>query len=317
MKKTTVLKNLFESGELFVLPGGGCALHAKIAEAVGFKVAYMSGMNVCATIFGVPDAGLLTLTEMVENAKRMVDAVNIPLVSDADQGFGNAINVRRTVKEFIQAGVAGIHIEDQTSPKRCGFVKGKQLVSIEEAVGKYQAAVDAKMELDPDFVLIARCDARTAVDGGLDEVIKRLKAYKETGVDILYFEGPLSMDEVKTVRAEVEGPLIATTIELRPLPSLEEHREAGIAACLIPSLISRAGYYASWNFAVDFQKRGIDAYTDILNNEKDNPLFEFKLFDFLGFPQIREMERKYLPSETTEKYTSSSGVYEPQEDENN
>ena len=110
MKKTTVLKRMIENNEFFVLPGGGCALHAKIAEAVGFKVAYMSGMNACATVFGVPDAGLLTLTEMVENAGRMANAVNIPLIADADQGFGNAINVRRTVQEYIRAGVAGIHI---------------------------------------------------------------------------------------------------------------------------------------------------------------------------------------------------------------
>lgn len=313
MKKTTKLKELFERKEIFVLPGGGCALHAKIAEAVGFEAAYMSGMNACATIFGVPDSGLLTMTEMVENAGRMADAVDIPLVSDADQGFGNAINVRRTVQEFIKAGVAGIHIEDQTSPKRCGFVKGKELVSIEEAVGKYQAAVDAKMELDPDFVIIARCDARTAVNGGLEEVIKRLKAYKETGVDVLYFEGPLDMEEVAIVRAEVEGPLIATTIEQRPLPSLEEHEEAGITACLIPSLIARSGYYSSWDHAMDFVNRGMDAYTDILNNEKDNPLFEFKLFDFLGFPKIREMEKKYLSSQSNDRYTSSSGVYEPKD----
>ena len=124
MKKTTVLKRMIENNEFFVLPGGGCALHAKIAEAVGFKVAYMSGMNACATVFGVPDAGLLTLTEMVENAGRMANAVNIPLIADADQGFGNAINVRRTVQEYIRAGVAGIHIEDQVAPKRCGFVQG-------------------------------------------------------------------------------------------------------------------------------------------------------------------------------------------------
>ena len=185
MKKTTVLKRMIENNEFFVLPGGGCALHAKIAEAVGFKVAYMSGMNACATVFGVPDAGLLTLTEMVENAGRMANAVNIPLIADADQGFGNAINVRRTVQEYIRAGVAGIHIEDQVAPKRCGFVQGKQLVSIEEAAGKYRAAVDAKNELDPDFVIIARCDARTAANGGLDEVVRRLRAYKDAGVDML------------------------------------------------------------------------------------------------------------------------------------
>lgn len=311
MKKTTVLKRMIENNEFFVLPGGGCALHAKIAEAVGFKVAYMSGMNACATVFGVPDAGLLTLTEMVENAGRMANAVNIPLIADADQGFGNAINVRRTVQEYIRAGVAGIHIEDQVAPKRCGFVQGKQLVSIEEAAGKYRAAVDAKNELDPDFVIIARCDARTAANGGLDEVVCRLRAYKEAGVDMLYMEGPLSVEEIRQVRAAVDGPFTATTIELRPIPSLQEHIDLGMSCVIVPSLVSRAGYYESWDFAKEFMDRGMDAYNDILEKRKNHPIFEFELFKFLGFGQIRELEGKYLSAEAMAKYAASSGVYNP------
>lgn len=311
MKKTTVLKRMIENNEFFVLPGGGCALHAKIAEAVGFKVAYMSGMNACATVFGVPDAGLLTLTEMVENAGRMANAVNIPLIADADQGFGNAINVRRTVQEYIRAGVAGIHIEDQVAPKRCGFVQGKQLVSIEEAAGKYRAAVDAKNELDPDFVIIARCDARTAANGGLDEVVRRLRAYKEAGVDMLYMEGPLSVEEIRQVRAAVDGPFTATTIELRPIPSLQEHIDLGMSCVIVPSLVSRAGYYESWDFAKEFMDRGMDAYNDILEKRKNHPIFEFELFKFLGFGQIHELEGKYLSAEAMAKYAASSGVYNP------
>jgi 2-methylisocitrate lyase-like PEP mutase family enzyme len=162
--------------------------------------------------------------EMVENAGRMAQAVSIPLLSDSDQGFGNAVNVRRTVQSFIQAGVAGIHIEDQMAPKRCGFVKGKELISLEEAAGKYRAAVDAKMELDPDFVIVARCDARTAVGGGMEEVIVRLKAYKRAGVDVLYFEAPQSREEIEEVRAEVEGPLMATLAALNPLRAWKSNR---------------------------------------------------------------------------------------------
>jgi 2-methylisocitrate lyase-like PEP mutase family enzyme len=313
MKKTTKLKSMLENGEFFVLPGGGCAIHAKIAEATGFKVAYMSGMNTCASIYGAPDFGVLTMDEMVQNAGRMANCVDIPLISDADQGFGNAINTRRTVQEFIKAGVAGIHIEDQTAPKRCGFVKGKMLVPIEEAVGKYEAAVDAKNELDPDFVIIARTDARTAVDGGVKEVIKRLKAYKQAGVDVLYMEGPLTLDECKEVRDAVDGPFFASTIEMRPLPSLQTHIDLGMCCCIIPSLIARAGYYESWDFAEDFMKRGMDAYTDILENRKDHPIFEFRLFDFVGGKDIRRMEEKYLSAEAAKRYTEAlGGVYEPE-----
>ena len=128
---------MIENNEFFVLPGAAsCTQRSRIRRS---RVAYVWQANACATVFGVPDAGLLTLTEMVENAGRMANAVNIPLIADADQGFGNAINVRRTVQEYIRAGVAGIHIEDQVAPKRCGSVQGKQLVSIEEAAGKYLA----------------------------------------------------------------------------------------------------------------------------------------------------------------------------------
>lgn len=313
MKKTTKLQELLHSGKCFVLPGGGCALHAKIAEAVGFQAAYMSGMNVNATIFGTPDSGLLTMNEMVENARRMAQAVDIPLVADADTGFGNAINVRRTVQEYIRAGVAGIHIEDQTSPKRCGFVKGKELISIEEAAGKIRAAVDAKRELDPDFVIIARTDARTAVGGGVEEVIRRLQAYKEAGADVLYMEGPLNLDEIRQVRSQVEGPFTATTIEFRPLPlpDLKTHQELGMACVIVPSLIARAGYYESYNFAKDFIERGMEAYSEFLDVQKDHPLYEFRLFSFLGFPEIKEMEKRYLSPENQKRYTQSMGVYDP------
>ena len=311
MKKTKKLQSLFHRDKIFVFAGGGCALHAKMAEAAGFEAAYMSGGNSCAIILGIPDAGLITMTEMVENARRMAEAVSIPLLSDSDQGFGNAINVRRTVQSFIRAGVAGIHIEDQVAPKRCGFVKGKEVISLEEAVGKYRAAVDAKMELDPDFVIVARCDARTAVDGGLDEVIVRLKEYKKAGVDVLYFEAPQSREEIKAVRAEVEGPLMATLVALDPPPSLEAQQELGLAAAFFPRLMAQAGYVASWDYAIDFMKRGVQAEIDFKEQYKGHPIYGFGLFDLVGFPKVRELEEKYLPKEAMTKYQRSMGLYEP------
>lgn len=316
MKKTTRLQQMIHGDTCFVLPGGGCALHGRIAEAVGFQAMYMSGMNVNATIFGTPDAGVLTMNEMAENAGRMARAIHIPLVADGDTGFGNAVNVHRTVQEYIREGVAGIQLEDQTAPKRCGFVKGKELISVEEAAGKIRAAVDAKNKMDPDFVVIARTDARTAVDGGLEEVISRLQAYKRAGADLLYMEGPLSLEEVREVRKHVEGPFTATTIELRPLPlpDLRTHQELGMCCVIVPSLIARPGYYESYRFAEDFMSRGMDAYSQMLEDMKDHPLYEFRLFSFLGFPEIKEMEKKYLSPENQRRYHNSSGVYDPNAD---
>ena len=169
MKQTTRLRQLFERPEVFVLPGCTNAFEAQLVQWIGYEACYMSGAGTSGTLAGLPDAGLLSGSEMVMNAGYMAQAVDIPLVSDADTGYGNAVNVRRTVHAFIRAGVAGIHIEDQVAPKRCGFVAGKQVIPIDEAVGKYRAAVDARNELDEDFIIIARTDSRGAVGGTLED----------------------------------------------------------------------------------------------------------------------------------------------------
>lgn len=311
MKKTTKLQELFHREKIFIFAGGGCALHARMAEAIGYEAAYMSGGLSTATILAIPDAGLITMTEMVENAKRMANAINIPLLADTDQGFGNAINVRRSIQSFIQAGVAGVHLEDQVAARRCGFVLGKEVVSIEEAVGKYRAAIDAKKELDPDFVIVARCDARNAVGGGLDEVIRRLKAYEKAGVDVLYFEAPQTREEIKAVRAEVKGPLMCTLSAIDPPPSVEEQQELGLSAAFYPRLMMEAGCVASWDYATDFLKRGVQAHIEFRERYKNHPAALYQLFDLVGFPKVREMEEKYLPPEALKKYEKSMGLYEP------
>lgn len=309
MKKTTRLQELFHRNQVFVIAGGGCALHARIAEQAGFECAYMSGAMTSATILGIPDAGLITATEMVENAGRMAAAISIPLISDSDQGFGNAINVRRTVQSFIRAGVAGIHIEDQPFPKRCGFVKGKEVISLEEALGKYRAAVDARNELDPDFVIIARCDARGASGGSLEETIARLRAYKQVGVDVLYAEALTTREEVKAVRAAIDGPMIGTLGYLDPPPSLEELQELGYAGAFYPGLIAGAGVRASWEYAQDFRARGIQAEIEWKQREWRYPMPH--MFDIVGFPEVAEMEQKYLPEAMLQKYEDSIGGYDP------
>ena len=200
------LRGLIERKEILVLPGCANALQAVTIERAGFEAAYMSGAGTAATLLGMPDAGFTSMTEVVMNARYIAGAIGVPLLCDADTGYGNAVSVRRTVHEFIRAGVGGIHIEDQVFPKRCGFVAGKQVVPIEEAAGKYRAAVDARDELDPGFVIIARTDARTAVGGGLDEAIARGKAYRAAGADVAYFEAPQSVDEDQGVHRGGQGP---------------------------------------------------------------------------------------------------------------
>lgn len=294
MKPTTRLKQLFSGPRLFVLPGVCNALQARMVEALGFEAVYMSG-GLTSAQYGFPDVGLTTMTEVVANAGYVAAAISLPVLSDADTGYGNAINVRRTVQAFIRAGVAGVHIEDQLAPKRCGFVAGKQLIPLAEAVGKYRAALDA----------------RTAAGGGLEEALRRAKAYKEAGADVVYFEGPQSLDELRLARAAVSGPLMCTGSAMEPHPSLEELEAHGVSVGFFPGLASEPGVLASWDFLADFKKRGMDALREFRARTKGHPLSRFKLNDLMGTPQIRAMEEKYLPAEEMAKYDGSQGIYTP------
>ena len=184
MKQTTQLRNMLNSKEIVVAPFVLNAFHAKIAESVGLKAVYMTGAGTAAEK-GYPDVGLLTMTEMVTNAKYITEAVQVPVIADSDTGYGNPLNVRRSVREYEAAGVAGIHIEDQVFPKKYGFFEGKGVIPSEEMVQKLYAALDARR--DHDFVIIARCDAY-AVNGWSDTV-ERCNAYIEAGADLVFVDG--------------------------------------------------------------------------------------------------------------------------------
>lgn len=199
MKTTTKLRQLLKSDKLTVAPFVMNGLHAKIAESVGFDAVYMTGAGTAAEK-GFPDVGLLTMTEMVANAKYIANAVNIPVICDADTGYGNALNVQRTVREYEAAGVAGIHIEDQVFPKKCGFFEGKQVIPMEEHVQKIKAALDARN--DPDFVIIARCDAYAVT--GWEDTVRRCRAYRDAGADLVFVDGIKSMDDLEVYAADLK-----------------------------------------------------------------------------------------------------------------
>ena len=191
MKPTARLKQLLSSEGMVVAPFVMNALHAKIAEATGFQAVYMTGAGTAAER-GFPDVGLLTQTEMVQNARYIAGAVSVPVVWDADTGYGNAINVRRTVREFEDAGVSAIHIEDQVFPKKCGFFQGKQVVPMDEMVQKVRSALDARS--DPDFTIIARCDAYAVT--GWEDTVRRCRAYVEAGADMVFVDGIKTVEDL-------------------------------------------------------------------------------------------------------------------------
>ena len=309
-RKTTRLKELLERPELVVLPGGASPLHAQIAEKIGHEVFYMSGSVTASYLLGYPDVGVTTMREMVDNARRIAMAVDIPVLADADNGYGNAVQVYRTVREYIAAGVAGIHIEDQESPKKSGTMAGRRCISVEEMVGKLRAAMDAKMDMDPDFVIIARCDFRGAEGGTFEGAMERLLTYKrEAGVDVLFPEGLATWEEIKEacrILPKPVLPLIHTYIH--PHPSLEEQEKAGLAGAWYPGMSSYAAVQATWDFYNDFKERGIEAYNDFRTRQKLSKWGVIHPNQITDLPRIREMEEKYLPREQWRDYDSTLGV---------
>jgi 2-methylisocitrate lyase-like PEP mutase family enzyme len=309
MKHTTTFRQLLSRKEIVVMPGCYNAVTARIMEKVGFEAIYLSGYGVSVSLLGMPDVGLTTMTEMHTTARYIANAVQIPILADADTGYGNAINVLRTVREYIQTGVAGIHIEDQVTPKRCGHVAGKMLIPLEEAIGKYRAADKARKELDPDFVIIARTDARNAVGGGLDEAIRRGNAYVNAGADVIFVEAPVSVEEIARVVKEIDAPILYNNTGISPPLSVEELQHLGIAAVIYPSLGLSATLRGVWDLAHDLQKRGTQAMIEYNAAMKGHPLED--RHGFAGFPEIRKLEEEFLPhEEVVKKYAETLG-YKP------
>jgi len=298
MRATTRLRQLLSSGKPLFVPGCYDALSARILETVGFPLLYMTGYGTSLALLGLPDAGLATMTEMHLNARYIAGAVRAPVIADADNGYGNAINVIRTVREYI-------HIEDQAIPKRCGHVAGRRVIPLEEAVGKYRAADAVRRELDPDFVLIARTDARGAHGGSLDEAIRRANAYLAAGADLAFVEGPTSVDEVRRVCREVKGPIFYNQTGVSPRFSLAQMQELGIAVTILPGATFRATIEAVYDLAVALRDEGPLAEERFADRFKGHPLGD--LHTFAGFDRIREWEAQYLPPEELDKYADSVG----------
>jgi 2-methylisocitrate lyase-like PEP mutase family enzyme len=304
-RATTQLREMIARGPTLYLPGCYNAMSARVLEGAGFGAIYMTGYGTSLSLTGLPDVGLTTMSEMVANARYIASAVRIPLIADADTGFGNAINVIRTVREYIGAGVAGIHMEDQVSPKRCGHVAGRLVIPMEEAVGKIRAAADTRNQLDPDFVLVARTDARGAHGGSLDEAIRRVNAYLEAGADLAFVEGPTSVEEVQRILREVRGPVFYNMTGVSPRFTLEEMRTLGIAVCISPNAMLRAALAAMYDLAARLHAEGPVAETRFMEGFRNHPLGD--LHTFAGFDQVRAWEREYLGEEAMKKYADSVG----------
>ncbi|MGH6931468.1 MAG: isocitrate lyase/PEP mutase family protein [Dongiaceae bacterium] len=285
MKRTTGFRLLIEAPEILVLPGAHDALTIRLAEQAGFQAVTCGGYAATASLLGAPDVAQLTMTEMAEMYARLCDATELPLFADADTGYGNATNVARTVRAFERAGVAGLFIEDQVAPKRCGHTEGKRVIPPVEMVAKLKAALDARV--DADLIVCARTDARAV--HGLDEAIARCQLYREAGADLLFVDAPLSVEELRRVCSEIDGPTFANMIEGGKTPILPARQleEMGFAAVTWP---------VSASFAIAAAAREVYAalYRDGTTNAVAGRLVGFEDFNLLiGLPQLREAEAAY------------------------
>lgn len=276
-----------------VCPGAHDAVSAKMIENYGFKALQVSGFGLSASYLGLPDMAFLSFADVLHFSKNVIDAVSIPVIVDADTGFGNAISAMYVTENFIKAGAAGMNIEDQAFPKRCGHMEGKQLVSKEEMVLKVTACRDVRDKLDPDFIINARTDA-IAVEG-FDSAIDRANAYAEAGADLIFLEAPRSEEQIRDAVRRIKAPVSINIFDAvvggkTPVMSIDRLRELGVARVSIP---------VGPLFAA---VRGMMSYLEAIKNDqvavgRDDLVCEFVDFKkIVGYDDFRDLEKKYLPS---------------------
>ncbi|AFM21909.1 PEP phosphonomutase-like enzyme [Acetomicrobium mobile DSM 13181] len=291
MKKSTLLKNMIAERKALVCPGAHDVISAKLIERAGFRACQVSGFGLSASYLGLPDMAFLSFSEALNFSKNIIDAVEVPVMVDADTGFGNAINAMRVTEEFIKIGAAGMNIEDQVFPKRCGHLEGKQIIPMEEMVLKIKACIEVKKKLDPDFVINARTDAIAV--SGVDEAIRRGNAYADAGADLIFIEAPRTKEDIKRLTREIQAPISINLFDAvsggkTPLISIDELREMGVARISIPVGPLFAAIRGMINY-LDVIKDGIAEGRDDLVV----PFAEFK--ELIGFNKYRDLEKKYLP----------------------
>lgn len=275
--------------EPLVLPGSADALTARVAERAGFEAVYATGGGIANVLLGQPDVGLTTMTEVLGQVARICDAVELPVLADIDTGFGSALNARRTVRAFERAGVAGVQIEDQTTPKRCGHFRGTEVIPLPEMLGKLQAVLDART--DPSLVVVARTDALATE--GFERAVERAHAFVEIGADVIFVEGPRTRDELAELPRLIRAPLLANMVEggRSPLLTAAELGALGYRVVLFANTALRVAAAACRDALAELRRTG-DAGRLV-----DRMLSWEERQTLLGLPEIEALERRYANGE--------------------
>lgn len=286
MRRTTRFRQLIESSQILVLPGVADGLTAKIAERAGFDAITCGGYASTAALLGQPDTSQLGMTEMAEHYARICDAVEVPVFADADTGFGNVTNVHRAVRAYERSGVAGLFIEDQVFPKRCGHMAGKAVIPLQEMVAKLQAALDARV--DADMVIMARTDALAV--NGIDDALHRAVTLRETGADLIFVESPTDIDQMRRICAQIDAPCLANNIEggQSPVLSADALQEIGYAAVAFPVA-------TSYTIAKAVQRLMNALKVDGTTDSVTDGMLQFDDFnELVGLSDLRSREQQWL-----------------------
>ena len=286
MEKTSLLRKYILEDSILIMPGAHDTLTARIVSQAGFKAVTIGGYSASASLLGQPDLSFLTLTEMIACVRRIVDVVDIPVFADGDTGHGGVLNVRRTVKEIERAGAAGMFIEDQVFPKRCGHMLDKQVIEKEEMVAKVKAAVDARV--DDDFVIMARTD--TLAVNGLEDAVERANLFRQAGADLLFVEAPTSVEQMRAITAQVDAPTLANNIEggKSPLLSATELEEIGYSVVVFPVAATYAVAKVVGDLMTEIAATGTTAGFS-------NKMVSFDEFNrLIGLDRLRSLERSYF-----------------------
>lgn len=283
--KISIRERLADDNDIIILPGVYDALTAKIAEHVGFETAFQTGYGTSASLLGMPDFGFLNAGETLENAKRIINSVNIPILVDIDTGYGNPLNVWKIVKDLERIGAKGIFLEDQVWPKRCGHMAGKTVIPKEEYILKLHAAIDARE--DNEFIIVARTDSLAQF--GIEEAIERGKEYKRIGADVIFVEAPKTIDQMELIAKEIKAPLLANMIEEGITPNLtaDQLRKMGFKMVVFPLSALYSATFAIKQTLQTLKKMGT-------TKELKNKMITFQEFnDLVNLSAYRKLEKKY------------------------
>jgi 2-methylisocitrate lyase-like PEP mutase family enzyme len=307
-KKRLKFRRLLKPGKFTPMPGGFSPLYAMFAEQVGFESFFLPGSQLSHLLYGVPDNGIIGLRDLVDHCRHMAAHTGIPILVDADTGYGNAVNVHFAVQEIIRSGVAAMQIEDQEAPKKSGTAAGRRLISVDEAVGKIRAAVAARDELDSSFVICARCDGIGAEGSDFNDTLKRCIAYvKDGGADLIWLNSVQSLAQARRAAKEIPGPVLVIWGGEAPPPSWAEYARTGINIALYPTIAATSGLQAAWETLSDFRLRGHKAIADLEQRIAKNPFGRPDLKKLVGYDKIVQIEKKYLPAAAQRDYKSTFG----------